>query len=60
MREEISDPHKLAVEADEIWQSSSAQSVKDLSPASQPLPDQDDYINALRQRPQQAWSFCLR
>ena len=52
MREEISNPSKLAAKADEIWQSSSARSVNTVSAASPSLPDQDDYINPLSQRPQ--------
>ena len=59
MREDISDPRKLAAKADEIWPSSYARSVKTVSAASPPLPAQDDVLNALCQRPQLCPAPCV-
>ena len=52
MREDISNPRKLAAKADEIWQSSSARSVNSVSATSPVSPGSDDSVNTLRQRPQ--------
>ena len=52
MREDISDPCKLAAKADEIWQSSSARSVNAVSATSLAPPGYDDSVNALCRRPQ--------
>ena len=59
MREDISDPHKLAAKADEIWQSSSARSVNSVSATSLVSPGSDDSVNALRQRPQPCPASCV-
>ena len=47
MKEEISDPRKLAAKADKIWQSSSARSVNALSATSPVSPGSDDSVNTL-------------
>ena len=52
MREDISDPRKLAAKADKIWQSSSARSVNAVSATSPVPPGYGDSINALCQGPQ--------
>ena len=52
MREDILDPRKQAAKADDIWQSSSARSVNVVSAVSPPLPDQDEFVQALPQCPQ--------
>ena len=52
MRENISDPPKLAAKADEIWQSSTIRSVNTVSTTSPSPPGFDDSINDLHQRPQ--------
>ena len=52
MREDISDPCKLAAKADEIWQSSSARSVNTVYTTTQDPLNYDGSINALRQRSQ--------
>ena len=57
MREDISDPRKLAAKADEIWQSSFARSVNAVSATSQDPLNYDDSINPLRQCPQPCPAF---
>ena len=52
MKEDISDPYKLAAKADEIWQSSSARSVNTPSATSPVSTGSDDSVNTLRQLPQ--------
>ena len=59
MREDISDPSKLAVKDDEIWQSSSARSVNIVSAISLSPNDLDDSVNALHQCPQPRPAPCL-
>ena len=59
MREDISDPHKLTAKADKIWQSSSARSVNAVFAASPPLPDQDDFVNALLMSSASTCSQCF-
>ena len=51
MREDISDPGKLAAKADEIWQSSFPRSVDPVSAPSQAPPVCDDSVNDLHQCP---------
>ena len=53
MREDISDPRKLAAKADQIWQSSSA------SATSPSPPGFDDSVKALRQHPQPRPASCV-
>ena len=57
MKEDISDPRKLAAKADEIWQSFSARSVNTLSATSSVSPGSDDSFNYLRQCPQPQTCF---
>ena len=52
MREDISDPRKLAAKAGESWQSSSARSVNTVLATSPSPNDLDDSVNPLRQCPQ--------
>ena len=52
MREDISNPRKLAAKADEIWQSSFPRSVNTVSATSRSPPGCDDYVNALCQSAQ--------
>ena len=51
MREDLSNPLKLADKADEIQQSSSARTVNAVSTTSPSPPDLDDFVNALRPAP---------
>ena len=52
MKEDISDPRKLAAKADELWQSSSIRSVNAVSATSPVSPGSDDSVNTLPQRSQ--------
>ena len=69
MRENISDPRKPAAQVDDIWQSSSTRSVNAVSADSlpilcrffadsPPLPDQDEFVQAIRQHPQPCPAPC--
>ena len=48
MKEDISDPRKLAAKADKIWQSSSTRSVNTVSATSLAPPVYDDSVNSPR------------
>ena len=47
MKEDISDPCKLAAKADELWQSSSVRSVNSVSATSPVSPGSDDSVKTL-------------
>ena len=59
MKEDISDPRKVAAKADKIWQSSSARSVNALSTTSPVSFGSDDSVNTHQQRPQPRPASCV-